>query len=300
MKRQVLSVLLAALLAAVLCPAALAFKVAFLLSHQTDEYREISRECESALRELVPEIEIRIFNLNRSISEARLIREVIRFFPDVNFAVGTPAALFCKSLDSPPFVYTMVPDIRKLDFVNRKGMPSVNGTGIRYRAAYADLFAQLKKSFPDTRTIGVLRGKGNAHEIGKARRTIRRAGFDLEIENVSPKEMVSRKFRELIDRGIDVFWFVPDFTFLRTGDLNYLLKSCEIRNLPFLTNDPLFYRNVSTLGIVPNFKGLGRQAARLILRLEEGDPVDTIPVEYPKYVQVQKNEEEKSSSIWLW
>jgi ABC-type uncharacterized transport system substrate-binding protein len=255
---------------------ALATRVAVVLSGKDPIYQKLAEAYLQNLHKNHPDLQSLIFYLSEQDPED-VRKQLLNFYPNVNFAVGGKAAELCKKLILFPFIYTMVLNPEKADLMDPHGKNKANCTGIKVLIDPKSQLEQLKKVLPKTKVIGRLYSAQSAEILGKAQEVAQQMGLTLETAEVQSLDEVSQKFRELVKKGIDAFWLQVDPNVLSQSTLEYLVQGCQMREINLLTFNPNHVKDGASIAVYIDYTGLGEQAAKITTRILNGTSIDSIP-----------------------
>lgn len=246
--------------------------------------------CFTHLKEKIPSAEIKRCEMNDYQSIHSLRKEILDFYPNVNFAIGKPAAELCSSLTLFPFVYTMVLNPRAAGLVDMNGKNKINATGINIIPSPLSQFEELKKYFPKTKMIGTLYSNNSLQIFSKGKEACETLHLGLESMMVNNSDEVTKQFRNLTRKPIDVFWLIFDMNLVNKFNLEYLIQGCQIRQINLLTFNPNHIKMGATIAVYLDYEGLGKQASEIMIRILNGDSASSIPTSESKYTRTSCNE----------
>jgi putative ABC transport system substrate-binding protein len=203
--------------------------------------------------------------------------------PAVVLALGTRATLLAqKHVPGRPIVFTAVTNP-----VQSAVVKSWTGSGTNCAGNSNWLPArQLLKSFllavHGMRTLGVIRdpanpvSKAEVLEITRAIESEYR-GITLRVIDVKTPEAVTAAAATLRDAGVDAVWVPIDHLVYR--NLAPAAKLLDAAGVPVVTSSATAARSAAVVGVIPDYRVLGLQAADLARRIvQEGADPGTIPV----------------------
>lgn len=236
-----------------------------------------------------PTAEIQTFLLPPNGDVTNVRREVLNFYPHINFAIGKEPALFCHSLSIFPFVYTLVLDPFAAGLVDENGQSLVNGTGINVHISPRQQLLELKKEIPSTKFVGTIYSDKSVAYYQKGREAAESIGLSLMGLEASNPDEVSKHFRELSRDGIDSFWLILDPKLLTVNTLKFLVEACEIRKVHLLTFNPNHLKNGASIAVYLDYNLLGKQVAELVFKIMQGSKAREIPLEDITYTKASTN-----------
>lgn len=228
-----------------------------------------------------------VFNLHGRKAEAdQVVATLKKEDPAVVFCVGAKAAWAVKNaLPSTPMVYATVLD------PNRYGIAGTQVTGVTMDVEPVTFLSQFVGFFPDVRKIGVIRGPDTPPErlVAMADAASELGLESLVVREVDASRQVRGAFLALADQDVDALWVPPDRTVLTSSGYRTLTEEARRRQLPLLVDTANMVEAGGLFTVVPDPKGVGRQAAELVRKLADGAAPSVLPPEDPTALQVVLN-----------
>ena len=262
-----------------------AARVAIILSEKNRVFQIVADGAVAAFSDLDPSTEVRIFTFSRQSNAKTMRKQILDYYPDANFAIGRPAADLCSSMTLFPYIFTLVLNPTKAGLVDATGRSTGYSTGIKILISPYAQFKEIKKSVPSTQVVGCLYSYDTADLIEKAKLAASKLDLTLETEVVSGLNEVSTRFRQLAKRGIDSYWLIVDTKVLSKDTLDYLIHSCSIREINFLTFNPNHVKVGASIAVYLDYPGLGKQGAEVALEVLRGSKINDIPIADAKYTK---------------
>lgn len=255
-------------------------RVAVVQSDQLDPYIGPVPEFLKAIGEDAYMVNIhgRKAEANDRIARLRNVR------PEVVFCLGAKAAWAVKEqLPQTPMVYASILE------PERYGISGPQVTGIKTFVPRDVYLSQFVGFFPETKTIGLIRGPGvtDAQLTAFSKAT---AAYDiaLVVENVDSRRATRKAFATLAPQ-IDALWLFPDREILTPEAFRSLTEETRRRRIPMLVDTENMVRAGGLFAVIPNLEAVGRQAAAMALRILDGAAPAIIDVETPSEVLVVLN-----------
>ena len=135
--------------------------------------------------------------------------------------------------------------------------------------------------FPGARTIGIIWNPAEANSevcTEKAREAAEEYGFSLLEANVAGSSEVMEALRLLIGKKIDLFLTSGDITV--TAALESVAETLRQEGIPYFTNAPSDIERGSLVSIGADYYEVGRETARMAVRVIQGEKPETIPIEH--------------------
>lgn len=210
---------------------------------------------------------------------------------DVNLAIATPAAqALAKADKDTPMVFTAVTDPKAAGLVTNASQPDQNATGV---TDMVDIKAQMKyllKLFPKTKTVGLLYNAAEQNSVVQIKSAIKVAkqlGLKVATTTVASTNDVQAATETLAGK-CDAMYLVTDNTV--AAAMPTVAKVSLKKHVPVVCAASTMVQDggVATRGI--SYKELGRQTAKLAIKILKGKKVKNLPVEAPAKTMVIKNE----------
>lgn len=255
-------------------------RICIVLSEQNKIYDLIEENFESQLLKLFPKIEIKKIILD---DKNNYQKEILDFYPDVSFAVGTAAVKVCDVLTIFPFVYTMVLNPVNCGLRDQSGKNLSYCSGISVIIDPESQFIKLKQVMPEIKKIGTLYSEKSVKLLEKARKAALSLNLTLYAEKVDYIDQVPKAFRTLMKNSPETFWLILDTNILSDDTYSYFVEACKATGVNFLTFNPNHLKQGASVAVYLDYRGLGQQAAQMVSRVLKGESVNTIPEEEAKY-----------------
>jgi len=270
---QLLKTLLVLLLISAPLPA-LAYDVLVLQSLREKGYDQavkgVKRECAASMRTVILSDYVEI-------DLTRILREE---HPRLIVAVGDRALEVAEKQRHTPVLYMMA-----LHAKPRPGAP-VTGVGMLLEPhRYFSVFDSL-----GSRRVGVICDPARTGAyVKRAQSAARRSGIDLVVREVrSPKETLA--MLESLRGKVDGLWMLPDITAVsaETTEAYFLFSQGE--RVPLVSFADIYLSMGGAVSLAIDRYDIGRQLGSMAQSVLEGTPVDDIPVQAPRRVQMKVNE----------
>lgn len=207
-------------------------------------------------------------------------------------AIATPAAqsLATVSTDT-PVLFTAVTDPLSAGLVDSIEEPGGLLTGTSDQAPIDQQIDLLGQAVPDAKKVGILyttSERNSEVQVDEARELLEKAGYQVVLRGISNTNEVQDATTSLM-KSVDVVFVPTDNTVASTmtmiGELSIEYQVPVIGG----STDMVDEGGLLTYGT--NYEALGRQTAKMAIKIIEGaDPAKTA-VEYPETVTLHINEE---------
>ncbi|MTB65202.1 ABC transporter substrate-binding protein [Streptococcus sp. zg-86] len=211
---------------------------------------------------------------------------------DLILAIATPAAqsLATASTDT-SVLFTAVTDPLSADLVSSMEEPGGMLTGTSDQAPINQQIDLLGKAVPHAKTVGILyttSERNSEVQVEAAKPLLEKAGYKVVVKGISNTNEVQDAATSLM-KAVDAVFIPTDNTVASTmtmiGELSLQYKVPVVGG----STDMVDEGGLLTYGT--NYEALGRQTAKMAIKIIEGaDPAKTA-VEYPETVSLHVNEE---------
>ncbi|HEL2263813.1 TPA: ABC transporter substrate-binding protein [Streptococcus suis] len=211
---------------------------------------------------------------------------------DIVLAVATPSAqsLAIVSTET-PIVFTAVTDPLSADLVESIEKPGGLLTGTSDQAPIDQQVELLGQAVPDAKTVGILyttSERNSEVQVEQAKELLEKAGYKVVVKGITSSNEVQDATTSLM-KDVDALFIPTDNTVASTmtmiGELSVEHKVPVIGG----STDMVDEGGLLTYGT--NYEALGRQTAKMAIKIIEGANVSETAVEYPETVSLHVNEE---------
>ncbi|MDH5705770.1 MAG: hypothetical protein OEZ45_07100 [Candidatus Aminicenantes bacterium] len=207
-------------------------------------------------------------------------QDIVRQKYDYIITLATPALQVIANANKKiPHVFGCVSDPYRMGVAKSTHDHLPNITGVATPQPVEKTVQVMRELFPDAKKIGIIWNPAEACSetcTYKAREAARKYGFDLLEANVTSSSEVIEALRMLLSRNIDLF--------LTSGDnaVNAAVESvAEVlkkKKVPYFTNTPSDIERGSFISIGSDYYEVGRETARMAIRVIEGRKPRNIPI----------------------
>ncbi|MGU7937747.1 ABC transporter substrate binding protein [Streptococcus suis] len=211
---------------------------------------------------------------------------------DIVLAIATPSAqsLAIVSTET-PIVFTAVTDPLSADLVESIEKPGGLLTGTSDQAPIDKQVELLGQAVPDAKTVGILyttSERNSEVQVEQAKELLEKAGYKVVVKGITSSNEVQDAATSLM-KDVDALFIPTDNTVASTmtmiGELSVEHKVPVIGG----STDMVDEGGLLTYGT--NYEALGRQTAKMAIKIIEGANVSETAVEYPETVSLHVNEE---------
>ena len=225
-------------------------------------------------------------------SNLQTIAEKLLSKNDLVLGIATPAAQALANLSTKtPILFTAVTDPVSAKLV--ASMEHVGGlaTGTSDRSPVKKQVELLKKVLPNLKKVGIMyttNERNSEVQVEEAEAVFKAAGIETIIKGISSTNDVQDTTRSLMSQA-EVLFIPADNTIVSAinlvTDLSKEMKVPVVGGAVDVVDDGVLF----TYGA--DFEALGRQTAKLTIRIMNGEKVGDIPAEQPEVLNVVVNKE---------
>lgn len=199
-------------------------------------------------------------------------------------AIGADSLKHAAALKGVPILTGMV--VNPLTYT---GIDRDNISGVTVTVPSSVSLKALKQLMPRTGRVGVVYNSTQSvqllREVMQDARTLDIDVFARGIQ--SPNEAVDA-FKSLEEK-VDAFLLIPDMVAVNAVSMDYLLLSSFRRKIPVIGLSFKYVKMGALLAVSFNERDIGRQLAEMAHRVIKGEPVGSIPFEYPRKFTIDIN-----------
>ncbi|HEM4680900.1 TPA: ABC transporter substrate-binding protein [Streptococcus suis] len=211
---------------------------------------------------------------------------------DIVLAIATPSAQSLATVSAEtPIVFTAVTDPLSADLVESIEKPGGLLTGTSDQAPIDKQVELLGQAVPDAKTVGILyttSERNSEVQVDQAKELLEKAGYKVVVKGITSSNEVQDATTSLM-KDVDALFIPTDNTVASTmtmiGELSVEHKVPVIGG----STDMVDEGGLLTYGT--NYVALGRQTAKMAIKIIEGANVSETAVEYPETVSLHVNEE---------
>ncbi|CYW49577.1 ABC transporter substrate-binding protein [Streptococcus suis] len=211
---------------------------------------------------------------------------------DIVLAIATPSAQSLATVSTEtPIVFTAVTDPLSADLVESIEKPGGLLTGTSDQAPIDKQVELLGQAVPDAKTVGILyttSERNSEVQVEQAKELLEKAGYKVVVKGIISSNEVQDATTSLM-KDVDALFIPTDNTVASTmtmiGELSVEHKVPVIGG----STDMVDEGGLLTYGT--NYEALGRQTAKMAIKIIEGANVSETAVEYPETVSLHVNEE---------
>ena len=239
-------------------------------------------------------IEIDLQNAQGEQRNLKTISQQLAESSDVVLAIATPSAQsLANTTQTTPVVFSAVTDPVSAKLVESKEHPggNVTGTSDQSSDAISTQINLIKKVLPKAKTIGILYTQSEPNSVvqkDEAKRLLEEKGFTVVEKTILDSNNVKAAAESLMAE--------VDMVFVPTD--NIISSTMEtVKQVSIKHKVPVFGGSTEMVAVGglynygTNYEELGRQTARMLIRVLKGEKPENIAVELPEKLELHTNQE---------
>ena len=239
-------------------------------------------------------IEIDLQNAQGEQRNLKTISQKLAESSDVVLAIATPSAQsLANTTQTTPVIFSAVTDPVSAKLVESREHPggNVNGTSDQSSDAISTQINLIKKVLPKAKTIGILYTQSEPNSVvqkDEAKRLLEEKGFTVVEKTILDSNNVKAAAESLMAE--------VDMVFVPTD--NIISSTMEtVKQVSIKHKVPVFGGSTEMIAVGglynygTNYEELGRQTARMLIRVLKGEKPENIAVELPEKLELHTNQE---------
>ena len=239
-------------------------------------------------------IEIDLQNAQGEQRNLKTISQQLAESSDVVLAIATPSAQsLANTTQKTPVVFSAVTDPVSAKLVESREHPggNVTGTSDQSSDAISTQINLIKKVLPKAKTIGLLYTQSEPNSVvqkDEAKRLLEEKGFTVVEKTILDSNNVKAAAESLMAE--------VDMVFVPTD--NIISSTMEtVKQVSIKHKVPVFGGSTEMIAVGglynygTNYEELGRQTARMLVRILKGEKPENIAVELPEKLELHTNQE---------
>ena len=239
-------------------------------------------------------IEIDLQNAQGEQRNLKTISQKLAESSDVVLAIATPSAQsLANTTQTTPVIFSAVTDPVSAKLVESREHPggNVTGTSDQSSDAISTQINLIKKVLPKAKTIGILYTQSEPNSVvqkDEAKRLLEEKGFTVVEKTILDSNNVKAAAESLMAE--------VDMVFVPTD--NIISSTMEtVKQVSIKHKVPVFGGSTEMIAVGglynygTNYEELGRQTARMLLRVLKGEKPENIAVELPEKLELHTNQE---------
>ena len=239
-------------------------------------------------------IEIDLQNAQGEQRNLKTISQQLAESSDVVLAIATPSAQsLANTTQTTPVIFSAVTDPVSAKLVESREHPGGNVTGTSDQSSDAILtqINLIKKVLPKAKTIGILYTQSEPNSVvqkDEAKHLLEEKGFTVVEKTILDSNNVKAAAESLMAE--------VDMVFVPTD--NIISSTMEtVKQVSIKYKVPVFGGSTEMIAVGglynygTNYEELGRQTARMLIRVLKGEKPENIAVELPEKLELHTNKE---------
>lgn len=239
-------------------------------------------------------IEIDLQNAQGEQRNLKTISQQLAESSDVVLAIATPSAQsLANTTQTTPVIFSAVTDPVSAKLVESREHPggNVTGTSDQSSDAISTQINLIKKVLPKAKTIGILYTQSESNSVvqkDEAKRLLEEKGFTVVEKTILDSNNVKAAAESLMAE--------VDMVFVPTD--NIISSTMEtVKQVSIKHKVPVFGGSTEMIAVGglynygTNYEELGRQTARMLVRVLKGEKPENIAVELPEKLELHTNQE---------
>ena len=239
-------------------------------------------------------IEIDLQNAQGEQRNLKTISQQLAESSDVVLAIATPSAQsLANTTQTTPVIFSAVTDPVSAKLVESREHPggNVTGTSDQSSDAISTQINLIKKVLPKAKTIGILYTQSEPNSVvqkDEAKRLLEEKGFTVIEKTILDSNNVKAAAESLMAE--------VDMVFVPTD--NIISSTMEtVKQFSIKHKIPVFGGSTEMIAVGglynygTNYEELGRQTARMLIRVLKGENPENIAVELPEKLELHTNQE---------
>ena len=239
-------------------------------------------------------IEIDLQNAQGEQRNLKTISQQLAESSDVVLAIATPSAQsLANTTQTTPVIFSAVTDPVSAKLVESREHPggNVTGTSDQSSDAISTQINLIKKVLPKAKTIGILYTQSEPNSVvqkDEAKRLLEEKGFTVVEKTILDSNNVKAAAESLMAE--------VDMVFVPTD--NIISSTMEtVKQVSIKHKVPVFGGSTEMIAVGglynygTNYEELGRQSARMLIRVLKGEKPENIAVELPEKLELHTNQE---------
>lgn len=239
-------------------------------------------------------IEIDLQNAQGEQRNLKTISQQLAESSDVVLAIATPSAQsLANTTQTTPVIFSAVTDPVSAKLVEAREHPggNVTGTSDQSSDAISTQINLIKKVLPKAKTIGILYTQSEPNSVvqkDEAKRLLEEKGFNVVEKTILDSNNVKAAAESLMAE--------VDMVFVPTD--NIISSTMEtVKQVSIKHKVPVFGGSTEMIAVGglynygTNYEELGRQTARMLIRVLKGEKPENMAVELPEKLELHTNKE---------
>lgn len=211
---------------------------------------------------------------------------------DLVLGIATPAAQTLSNLSTDvPVLFTAVTDPVSAKLVKTMENPEDIATGTSDMSPISKQVELLQKVMPDVKKVGIMyttNERNSEVQVEEAQKEFAKAGIDVLTKGISSTNDVQDTAKSLMSQTQVLF--IPTDNMIVSA-ISLITELSKEMKVPVVGGSADIVEQGVLFTYGANYEALGRQTAKLAVRIIKGEDVSKISAEYPKTLNVVANDD---------
>ncbi len=211
---------------------------------------------------------------------------------DLVLGIATPAAQTLSNLSTDvPVLFTAVTDPVSAKLVNTMENPEGIATGTSDMSPISKQVELLQKVMPNVKKVGIMyttNERNSEVQVEEAQKEFAKAGIDVLTKGISSTNDVQDTAKSLMSQTQVLF--IPTDNMIVSA-ISLITELSKEMKVPVVGGSADIVEQGVLFTYGANYEALGRQTAKLAVRIIKGEDVSKVSAEYPKTLNVVANDD---------
>lgn len=211
---------------------------------------------------------------------------------DLVLGIATPAAQTLSNLSTDvPVLFTAVTDPVSAKLVKTMEKPEGIATGTSDMSPISKQVELLQKVMPNVKKVGIMyttNERNSEVQVEEAKKEFAKAGIDVLIKGISSTNDVQDTAKSLMSQTQVLF--IPTDNMIVSA-ISLITELSKEMKVPVVGGSADIVEQGVLFTYGANYEALGRQTAKLAVRIIKGEDVSKVSSEYPKTLNVVANDD---------
>ncbi|WP_423216916.1 ABC transporter substrate binding protein [Streptococcus equinus] len=211
---------------------------------------------------------------------------------DLVLGIATPAAQTLSNLSTDvPVLFTAVTDPVSAKLVKTMEKPEGIATGTSDMSPISKQVELLQKVMPDVKKVGIMyttNERNSEVQVEEAQKEFAKAGIDVLTKGISSTNDVQDTAKSLMSQTQVLF--IPTDNMIVSA-ISLITELSKEMKVPVVGGSADIVEQGVLFTYGANYEALGRQTAKLAVRIIKGEDVSKVSSEYPKTLNVVANDD---------
>lgn len=211
---------------------------------------------------------------------------------DLVLGIATPAAQTLSNLSTDvPVLFTAVTDPVSAKLVKTMEKPEGIATGTSDMSPISKQVELLQKVMPNVKKVGIMyttNERNSEVQVEEAQKEFAKAGIDILTKGISSTNDVQDTAKSLMSQTQVLF--IPTDNMIVSA-ISLITELSKEMKVPVVGGSADIVEQGVLFTYGANYEALGRQTAKLAVRIIKGEDVSKISAEYPKTLNVVANDD---------